>query len=275
MKKSQQNQITYVNRHRISTSEYQMKDQIWLCIKNIQIDRSFKKLDHKMIKSFKILKKRDSSYKLDLSNEMNIHSIFHISLLRKDFQNLISNQIIFSSSLIIIDNEKKYDVEDIIDSRLIERAVNKRLQYKIRWIEHSSNRKWYSIENFNNATKIVVDYHDRYSNKSNSHSIIVSLITLRIMKIDWIKQNMKNAQSLIQKTLDRMKKKINSTIKSSIFSIDRNVINIETASQDSFVTKTTSVERILSNQKREKIVSRSRVIHSIKWSVSERVNKRD
>jgi hypothetical protein len=84
------------------------------------------------------------------------------------------------------------------------------------------------------------------------------------MRINWIKQSMKNAQNLIQKTLNRMKKEMNSTIKSSIFSVDRNFINIKTASQDSLVTKTISVERILSNQKRREIVSRSCVIHSVK-----------
>jgi hypothetical protein len=149
------------------------------------------------------------------------------------------------------------------------------LQYKVRWIEHFSNRKWYSVENFDHAMNIDVDYHDRYSNKSDSHSIIVSLIINKILKIDWIKQNMRNAQNLIQKTLNRMKKEMNSTIKLSIFSVDRNFINIKTVSQDSFVTKIISVERILSNQKRERIVSRSRVTHSVKWAVSVRVSKRD
>jgi hypothetical protein len=85
-----------------------------------------------MIESFKILKKRNNSYKLDLSNEMNIHLIFHISLLRKNCQNFISNQIISSSSSIIIEDEKEYEVEDIIDSRLIKKVLNKRLQYKTR-----------------------------------------------------------------------------------------------------------------------------------------------
>jgi hypothetical protein len=99
---------------------------------------------------------------------------------------------------------------------------------------------------------IVVDYHDRYSNKSDSYSIIVSLIINKVMKIDWIKQSMRNAQNLIQKILNRIKKEMNSTIKLSIFNVDRNFINIKTISQDSFVTKTISVERILSNQKREK-----------------------
>jgi hypothetical protein len=57
---------------------------------------------------------------------------------------------------------------------------------------------------------------------------------------------------------------MNSTIKFSISSVDRNIINIKIANQDSFVTKIINVERILFNQKEEKIMSRSRVIHSVK-----------
>ncbi len=85
-----------------------------------------------MLKSFKILKKHESSYKLDLSNEMNIHSIFYTLLLRKDFEDFLSEQIILSSSLIVIDDEQKFDVENIVDFRVINEALNKRLQYKIR-----------------------------------------------------------------------------------------------------------------------------------------------
>ncbi len=85
-----------------------------------------------MLESFRILKKRDSSYKLELSIEMNIHSVFHISLLKKDLDDFLSKQIISSLSSIVIDDEQKFDVENIIDSRLMNRASNKRLQYKIR-----------------------------------------------------------------------------------------------------------------------------------------------
>jgi hypothetical protein len=85
-----------------------------------------------MLESFKILKKRKNSYKLDLSDEMNIYSMFHIFLLRKNLENLLSEQIIFSSSSMIINDEQKFDVEDIIDFRLIKRALNKRLQYKMK-----------------------------------------------------------------------------------------------------------------------------------------------
>jgi hypothetical protein len=85
-----------------------------------------------MLEPFKILKKRDSSYKLELFDEMNIHSVFHTSLLRKDFENSLSKQIISSSSFVVIDDEEEFDVENIIDSRLTERSTNQKLQYKIR-----------------------------------------------------------------------------------------------------------------------------------------------
>ncbi len=85
-----------------------------------------------MLESFKILKQRRCSYKLDLSDDMNLHSVFHTSLLRKNFEDSLSEQIISSSSSIMIDDEQKFDVEDIIDSRLTNRSINKRLQYKIK-----------------------------------------------------------------------------------------------------------------------------------------------
>jgi hypothetical protein len=84
MKKSQQHQITHANAHKTFASNYQIDDQVWLSTRNIQIDKSSRKFDHKMMSFFKILKKRSSSYKLELLKEMNIHFVFHISLFRKD-----------------------------------------------------------------------------------------------------------------------------------------------------------------------------------------------
>jgi hypothetical protein len=259
MKKSQQSQVTYANRHRITTSDYQMRNRVWLSIKNIQIDRSFKKLDHKMLESFKILKKRNSSYKLELSIEMNIHSMFHISLLRKNFDDSLSRQIISSSSSIVIDDEQKFDVEDIVDSRLMNRTFNKRLQYKIRWIEHSSDRKWYSVENFDHARKIIIDYHLRYLDKSKSHSFIIQSLFISLMthlsnSFNWTQRNIQKTKNMIKSILNKMKKEIKFNIikQTSIFSVERNNINTKTINQDCVVIKTINVERILFNQNWER-----------------------
>ncbi len=84
-----------------------------------------------MLESFKILKRMSASFKLDFSDEMNIHLVFHIFLLRKNSNDSYLEQIISSLSSIIIDEKEKYNVENIINFKLTKRDINKRFQYKI------------------------------------------------------------------------------------------------------------------------------------------------
>jgi TATA-box binding protein (TBP) (component of TFIID and TFIIIB) len=265
MKKSQVNQARHVDKHRTSASDYEMKDQIWLFIKNIQIDRSFRKLDHKMLRSFKILKKHESSYKLDLSNKMNIHSVFHTSLLRKNLEDSLSKQIILSSSSIVIDDEQKFDVENIVDSCVVDRTLNKRLQYKIRWIEHSSDRKWYSIENFNHAREIIVDYHQRYFDKSRSHfliiqSLFITLMTHLINSFSWAQKSIQKTKNMIENILNKMKKemKFSITKQTLISSVEQNNTNTKTIKIVSSLRQLASKESCLIKIE-EEIMSRFRV----------------
>ncbi len=155
-----------------------------------------------MLESFKILKKMSASFKLNLSDEMNIHSVFHIFLLRKDSNDSHSKQIISSSSSIIIDEKEKYDVENIIDFKLTKCDINKRLQYKINWVKHSSDRKWYSIENFKHVREIIIDFHARYFNKFESH-----FISILFMKHISRSNSLNDVKTLVKKILNKMKKK--------------------------------------------------------------------
>jgi hypothetical protein len=159
----------------------------------------------------------------------------------------------------VIDDEEKFDVKNIIDSRLTKRSINKRLQYKIKWVKHSSNRKWYSIKNFENAKKIVENYHQKYFDKSSSHSfaiqsLFISLMSHLIKSFIWVRKNIQKTKNMIENILNKMKIKMKFSIikQISILNVERNNINIKTANQDCLVTKTISVETILFNQKREK-----------------------
>jgi hypothetical protein len=66
---------------------------------------------------------------LNLSDTMKIHDIFYFSLLRKAANDSLSNQILKSSSSIIINEKEEYELNDVLNFRKIER--NKKLQYKI------------------------------------------------------------------------------------------------------------------------------------------------
>jgi hypothetical protein len=55
---AQKNQKRYANQKRTFSSEYKVKDMIWLFTKNIKIERSSRKLNHKWIESYKIKRVR-------------------------------------------------------------------------------------------------------------------------------------------------------------------------------------------------------------------------
>jgi hypothetical protein len=98
------------------------------------------------------------------------------------------------------DEEEKYEINDIFDSRY----HYDKLQYKIVWIDHFSDRTWYSAENFQNHSKeILNDYHQRYSTKFESKMQLIAII--ETMLSEWIKNEHKKAKQLIQNVLNRMK----------------------------------------------------------------------
>jgi hypothetical protein len=152
------------NKTRKNSSNYKIKNLVWLYFKNIKTNKSFKKLNHKMIDSYKVTKILKNAYQLNLSTSMKIHNSFHTSLLRSASTDSLINQIQSSSFLIIVDKEQKYEMNDILNSRY---HYNK-LQYRVAWTNHFSNDAWYLAKNFDHAKEIIADYHARYSAKSES-----------------------------------------------------------------------------------------------------------
>jgi predicted metal-dependent hydrolase len=199
---TQNTQKKYADRKRTFSSDYKLEDVIWLFTKNIKIERSFRKLNHKWIDSFNIKKMLKDVCQLDLSQSMKIHNIFHISLLRKTATDSLIDQIqSLSSSIVINEDEKeKYEVNNILDSRY----HYEKLQYRIAWTDHSSNRAWYSAENFQNHSKeILNDYHRRYLTKSELDLRLIAII--EAMLSQWIKNEHKKTKQLIQDVLNSMK----------------------------------------------------------------------
>jgi hypothetical protein len=58
-----------------------------------------------------------------------------------------------------------------------------------------------SIENFDTAKEIVVDYHERYPNKPGPQSVMISLISQLIRHPNWIKKKSRT------KTLNMMEER--------------------------------------------------------------------
>ena len=88
LKKSQEAIVKTANRKRKDMT-YELGDIIFLSNKNIKTIRPSKKLDDKILGSFKILEKIRTSYQLKLPKIITIYNIFYPSLLRKAADNPI------------------------------------------------------------------------------------------------------------------------------------------------------------------------------------------
>ena len=81
------------DRHRLSTSEFKVRDMIMLNRRNIKTVRSNRSLDHKNIDPYKITKAlKNMAYELDLSQSLKIHSVFYSWLLHLDKSDSLSKQ---------------------------------------------------------------------------------------------------------------------------------------------------------------------------------------
>ncbi len=199
---TQASQKRHADRTRKDSSNYKVEDMIWLSTKNIKTERSSRKLNYKMIDSYKIKKIMKNACQLNLSQFMKIHDTFYISLLRSSFTDSLIEQIQLSSSSIVVNDEEKYEIDDILDSRY----HYEKLQYRIAWTEHSFDRAWYSAENFDHVKDIKNDYHRRYFDKFESDSRMIVII--EAMLSQWIRNDHKKAKQLIQDVLKKMKTKM-------------------------------------------------------------------
>jgi hypothetical protein len=58
------------------------------------------------------------------------------------------------------------------------------LQYKIVWIDHFLDRAWYSTKNFEHSKNILANFHQRYSQKSESD--LRMIVIIETMLSHWI-----------------------------------------------------------------------------------------
>ncbi len=108
---------------------YKINDMMFLNFKNIMILWSLKKLNDKMLELFKILIEIKHVYQLKLSLTMKIHSKFASNLLQLDSKNSLNEQRNESSDFIVIDDENKWKMKNILNFRHYEQ--DKWLQYHV------------------------------------------------------------------------------------------------------------------------------------------------
>ena len=82
-------------------------DLVFFNIKNIVIDKLYKKLNDKMLGLFKVILIINSFYKLKLPKIIKIYNVFHFKLLKLIVINSLSDQKNLSFKIIIVKNKEE------------------------------------------------------------------------------------------------------------------------------------------------------------------------
>ena len=102
---------------------------MYLWTDNIKIKWKSKKLNHRSIESFMILKNvKNLSYKLNLSAKIKIHFVFYVFIFQWCDQDILI-QIIKTS----VEFNNKYEVETILKKKMI----SKKSYYLIKWKKYN------------------------------------------------------------------------------------------------------------------------------------------
>ena len=97
----------HMNKEWMLTYDFKSENKIYLSTQNLKMQQSVKKLDWKFMKWLMIKWKMSFyAYELELSFEMKVHSMFHVSLLQFLKDDSIDRQVL-SSQFMIVENKKK------------------------------------------------------------------------------------------------------------------------------------------------------------------------
>ena len=152
-------QAKYYNSKHIAR-EYNVGDLIYLNSKNIDSTRLTKKLDQKFYGPYTVINRIGKvAYRLDLPASIKIHNVFYVSLLKLCDQ---SKSSILPLPPIIVDSEKEFEVEKVLDSR----THYGKLQYLIKWLGYpDTDNQWVSEEQVFSSKDLVELFYKLYPHK--------------------------------------------------------------------------------------------------------------
>jgi hypothetical protein len=152
-------QKKYADRLLKEAPKFEIGEKVWLLSTNIKTTRPNESLDFKRLGPFKVLSKvGESNYKLRLPQGMSrMHDIFHVSILEKFHPNHIEERKLNKTPPVIIDNEKEYEIESILDSRV----VRKQLEYLIDWKGYGIDERCWVKQRDIHAPDLIREFHEK------------------------------------------------------------------------------------------------------------------
>jgi hypothetical protein len=139
---------------------YLQGDKVWLNARNLHTNRPSHKLNNRRHGPFTVIKEVGKySYQLDLCTTIDVHPVFHVSLLEPTQGDPLLGQHLPPPEPLVVDGESEYKVEEVVDSRVFWWQ----LQYLIKWCRWDDlTWEWATEVNKLNA---IDDFHAQHPNK--------------------------------------------------------------------------------------------------------------
>jgi Chromo (CHRromatin Organisation MOdifier) domain len=146
-------------------SAYQIGSEVWLDATNLRMMKRNTKIDLLQYGPFKIVKEiLPVAYQLDLPPGWKIHSVFHTSLLSPYTKTDMHGPNFMHPPPELIQGEKEYEVERIINHRNIRQG--KALQYLIKWKGYPESDNTWEPTSHLHAPQLVKEYQRRIRKSS-------------------------------------------------------------------------------------------------------------
>jgi Chromo (CHRromatin Organisation MOdifier) domain len=132
-------------------------DKVWLDARNLHIRTPSKKLSHQRIGLYAVLQQLSPvTYCLQLSETIKINNVFYVDLLTLYRETNAYGPQPIQPPPELIDGEKEYKIEDIIDDRY--NQSKRKRQYLVKWIGYpASENSWVNKQDLH-SDELLADY---------------------------------------------------------------------------------------------------------------------
>ncbi len=146
-------------------------DEVWLNIKDFQLPEG---LNHKFLGPytgpFKVLdKKLSDTYKLELPENLKVHPVLHVSLLKPvacDTSRL-DREHNLRPPPDLVHNEPEFEVEVVLKSRQLR---GRKQEYLVKWKGyHPIEASWVNESDMEHAQEAIEEFHNRPAKRQRKH----------------------------------------------------------------------------------------------------------
>jgi hypothetical protein len=164
--KAQDRQKNNVDKSRKAHLVINIGDKVWLLCRNLKTNRPCDKLNFRCLGPYLVIKQiNDVAFRLELPPSMNIHPVFYVSLLEPYKESFIPSKFQIPPLPVEIEGQEKFEVSEILDSRIIRR----KMEYLIQWQGYDINeRTWEPVANLRHAPEMLQEFYRRYPEKPSS-----------------------------------------------------------------------------------------------------------